>query len=575
MGQATSTSSTALPSGRSSWQAAPSPRSPTTRARPSRFVGPSGIASDGAGYLYVASTTTPNGTTDSTIRKISVATGTVTTLADRTGGSIHFDALYDIVSDGAGSLYVADGAVIEKVVIATGAVSTLAGTPGLSGSDDGIGAAARLSGYSGMASDGAATSTLPKATSTPCGESSSRPARSPRSRACRASTAARTGQAPPPASATPEASPATERAISTSQTPTTTPSGRSSWRPAPSPRSPARRGTRATSTAPEPPPASASVPARPPTGRATSTSPTGPPPSERSSSRPGPSPRSRARGQPGAADGTGAAAGFSSPPASPPTGRATLYVADGSTIRTIAIATGTVTMRAAHERPSGSLDGTGRDARFQLRNGDRQRRGRQPLRRRHRQPRHPEGRRRHRRRHHRWPAGGGWGQQDGTGRTRRFNGPQRHRRRRGRQPLRRRHRQQHHPEGRRRDRRRHHPRGRGGRVRQRRRDGRGRSLQRPVRHRRRRGRQPLRRGIGNIVRKIAARHGARLDRDRDPRPRPGSRSARSRRRSTPRWARRPADGRAGHRRPVRERGADRAPVNGNPSLERPCCVTAV
>src|SRR5579863_10068560 len=82
---------------------------PDDTGAPVEIVGPSGIASDGACYLYVASTTTPNGTTDSTIRKIAIATGTVTTLADRMGVSIHFDALFDIVSDGAGNLYVADG----------------------------------------------------------------------------------------------------------------------------------------------------------------------------------------------------------------------------------------------------------------------------------------------------------------------------------------------------------------------------------------------------------------------------------------------------------------------------------
>jgi hypothetical protein len=97
------------------------------------FSGPSGIASDGAGNLYVADTN--NGT----IRKVVLATRVVTTLAgvagqlgsaDGIGAAASFNAPYDIASDGAGNLYVADGNTIRKIVIATGAVSTVIGAPG-------------------------------------------------------------------------------------------------------------------------------------------------------------------------------------------------------------------------------------------------------------------------------------------------------------------------------------------------------------------------------------------------------------------------------------------------------------
>ena len=111
------------------------------RGAAARFVGPVGIASDGAGNLFV-----PDG---NTIRRVVIATGVVTTLAGSPGnwGSV--------ASDGAGNLFVTDGNTIRKVVIATGAVTTLAGSPGNWGSNDGTGAAAQPFMPSGVASDGA------------------------------------------------------------------------------------------------------------------------------------------------------------------------------------------------------------------------------------------------------------------------------------------------------------------------------------------------------------------------------------------------------------------------------------
>jgi sugar lactone lactonase YvrE len=106
-----------------------------------RFTSPTGVASDGAGNLYVADS--------HTIRRIVVATGVVTTIAPR------FDGPGAIASDGAGNLFVTDNYTIRKVVIATGAVTTLAGAAGQRGNTDGTGATARFDGASGIVGDGA------------------------------------------------------------------------------------------------------------------------------------------------------------------------------------------------------------------------------------------------------------------------------------------------------------------------------------------------------------------------------------------------------------------------------------
>jgi len=118
---------------------------------------PIGIATDGVRYLYVADSGVDRyGMNESFIRKIDLVSGTVTTLADRTGVSIKLeDFISDIAMDGAGNLLVASGGTILKVVVATGAITTLAGVPGAFGSVDGTGAAARLGSESCLAADGA------------------------------------------------------------------------------------------------------------------------------------------------------------------------------------------------------------------------------------------------------------------------------------------------------------------------------------------------------------------------------------------------------------------------------------
>ena len=121
------------------------------------FKYPTGIATDGIN-LYVADSS------NSTIRKIVISTGAVTTLAgaagapgwtNGVGAAARFTSPGGITTDGT-NLYVVDGgsSTIRKIVIATGAVTTLAGTTGFMGSADGIGSAASFEFPTGITTDG-------------------------------------------------------------------------------------------------------------------------------------------------------------------------------------------------------------------------------------------------------------------------------------------------------------------------------------------------------------------------------------------------------------------------------------
>jgi sugar lactone lactonase YvrE len=114
------------------------------------------VAVDSAGNIYV---------TDGerqTIRKITVE-GVVTTLAgspgqvgsdDGVGSAARFHEPNGIAVDDTGNLYVAEGLnhTIRKISPA-GEVTTLAGSPGLQGSDDGMGTGARFNHPWGLALD--------------------------------------------------------------------------------------------------------------------------------------------------------------------------------------------------------------------------------------------------------------------------------------------------------------------------------------------------------------------------------------------------------------------------------------
>ena len=126
--------------------------------RAARFNTPGGTAIDGAGNVYVADSF------NNTIRKITAA-GVVTTVAgtagiqgstDATGANARFFQPGDVVSDGAGTLYVADtGNHTIRQISASGVVTTLAGLAGSSGSADGSGSGARFNTPGGIAIDSA------------------------------------------------------------------------------------------------------------------------------------------------------------------------------------------------------------------------------------------------------------------------------------------------------------------------------------------------------------------------------------------------------------------------------------
>jgi len=120
------------------------------------FNGPANVAVDSTHNVYVADTN------NDTIRKITSA-GVVTTLAgtagvtgslDGTGTAALFSGPTDLALDVAGNLYVADtnNNTVRKIT-ALGVVSTLAGTAGTVGSADGTGAAAQFNDPSGVVVD--------------------------------------------------------------------------------------------------------------------------------------------------------------------------------------------------------------------------------------------------------------------------------------------------------------------------------------------------------------------------------------------------------------------------------------
>jgi hypothetical protein len=124
-----------------------------------RFNAPQGIAVDSTGNVYVADTN------NSTVRKITTA-GTVTTIAgvagqngsaDGPGASARLNRPYAVAVDGAGNVYVADffNATIRKITAATGTVSTLAGLAGQVGLADGTGNVARFNQPYGVTVDAA------------------------------------------------------------------------------------------------------------------------------------------------------------------------------------------------------------------------------------------------------------------------------------------------------------------------------------------------------------------------------------------------------------------------------------
>lgn len=133
-----------------------SPGSADSSGGSPRFNGPSGVAVDTSGNVYVADNF------NCTIRKITPG-GFVSTLAgtagtrgnvDQPGSAARFNFPSGVAVDNDGNVYVADtlNCTIRKITPA-GAVSTFAGFAGSAGASDGAGTAARFSYPNGVAVD--------------------------------------------------------------------------------------------------------------------------------------------------------------------------------------------------------------------------------------------------------------------------------------------------------------------------------------------------------------------------------------------------------------------------------------
>ncbi len=121
-----------------------------------RFFLPSAVAADSSGNLYVADSQ------NQTIRKITPS-GVVTTVAgsvqavgtaDGTGSSARFDGPSGIAVDSSGNIYVADtGGSVIREISPGGSVTTIAGLASSTGTADGTGSSARFFNPKGMAAD--------------------------------------------------------------------------------------------------------------------------------------------------------------------------------------------------------------------------------------------------------------------------------------------------------------------------------------------------------------------------------------------------------------------------------------
>jgi sugar lactone lactonase YvrE len=122
-----------------------------------RFYSPQGIVADSSDNLYVADSgnRTIRKITPSAVVTTLAGSAGQTGSTDDSGSNARFGSLGGITIDGSGNLFVADvGNVTIRKVTSGGVVTTLAGSAGLTGSDDGTGFAARFKGPWGMAIDG-------------------------------------------------------------------------------------------------------------------------------------------------------------------------------------------------------------------------------------------------------------------------------------------------------------------------------------------------------------------------------------------------------------------------------------
>jgi sugar lactone lactonase YvrE len=120
------------------------------------FYSPGHMVFDGAGHLYVADTG------NSTIRKINISSGSVSTFAgaakgaDGIASNARFTFPYSTALDSAGNLYIADyGDYVIRKITPGGVVTTLAGRPGKFSLINGTGSEAGFTGPSGITVDSA------------------------------------------------------------------------------------------------------------------------------------------------------------------------------------------------------------------------------------------------------------------------------------------------------------------------------------------------------------------------------------------------------------------------------------
>ncbi|MDB5855551.1 MAG: repeat containing protein [Herminiimonas sp.] len=128
--------------------------SPAVLAADARFNLPQAIAVDSSGALYVADTG------NDVVRK--VVQGKVSTIAgspgvagttDGVGSAARFSALHGITVGADQNVYVVDGNAVRKINVQTGAVSTVAGLAAEGGYADRLGAAALFLGPQGIAAE--------------------------------------------------------------------------------------------------------------------------------------------------------------------------------------------------------------------------------------------------------------------------------------------------------------------------------------------------------------------------------------------------------------------------------------
>lgn len=134
------------------------------------FSNPSGLAADSSGVLYITDTynhtirqmtsaLTLSGSTWVTAWAVTTLAGSAerTGTADGIGNAARFSSPFGIAVDSSSNVYVADYAnhTIRKMTCSgtTWAVTTLAGSPGVPGTADGIGSAARFNNPAGVAVD--------------------------------------------------------------------------------------------------------------------------------------------------------------------------------------------------------------------------------------------------------------------------------------------------------------------------------------------------------------------------------------------------------------------------------------